>query len=111
VKIEPNCVVKWKGAILIELQHGFRRFQSTYLAEISRFAMLRPSWPDASGCGHRFFMSFEPPSSKRDQMVNFATVQSPGPAVFRIDLVTHGFGDVAMLSRPSGRANVGCCHG
>src|SRR5215472_10915521 len=69
VKIEPNCVVKWKGAILIELQHGFRRFQSTYLAEISRFAMLRPSWPDASGCGHRFFMSFEPPSSKRDQMV------------------------------------------
>src|SRR5713101_8271297 len=31
-----------KSAILIELQHGFRQFRSTCLAEISGFARLRP---------------------------------------------------------------------
>jgi hypothetical protein len=63
----------------------------------------------ASGSGHRFFMSFEPPELKRDQVVDRSRPVLSS-AVFRIRLVAHAFGDVAMLARRSGCANFGCRH-
>jgi len=48
---------------------------------------------------------------KRDQMVDFAAVGSSSPAIFRVYLVAHGLGEVAMLGRPANRANVGRHHG
>ena len=33
-------------------------------------------------------------------MVDFATVWSSSPAIFHIDLVARGFGDMAMLAHP-----------
>jgi hypothetical protein len=46
---------------------------------VLKLFLFRPSWPRlVRGCGHRFFRSFEPPSSSG---IRWSTSQQSGPRV------------------------------
>jgi hypothetical protein len=75
---------------------------------VFKLVFFLPSGPGRVRLRPEVFHLIRAAKLKRDEMVNFAAVRSSSPAVFLVHLVAHPFGDVAMLVRPSRRANIGC---